>query len=264
MKKRDLKGKTACISGASGGIGKEIAKELASYGVNCVLAARSRDKLDALQEELVAAYGVKASVVEIDLSRAEAANEFYEAVGDLGWTIDILVNNAGFGIFGNFAFTQWAKTEKMLDLDITSLTHIAHLFLKDMIAQKSGIILNVSSIAAFQPTPSYAVYSAAKSYVLMFSEALRREVKGAGVFVSALCPGVTETGFLSTAGQKKTLYQKAVIMSPEQVAKAAVAGMIKNKPAIVPGLLNKITAVFPRFVPRQVSAVIAAALMREN
>ena len=151
----------------------------------------------------------------------------------------MLVNNAGAGVFGPFLATDWARQRQMLALDVVALAHLTHRFAKDMAARGGGYILQVASIGAFTPTPTYATYSAAKSFVLSFGEALARELKPQGVRVCTVCPGVTETEFFDAAGQPRSLFQRMSVMPATAVVKASVGALLRGKTSVVPGLLNK-------------------------
>src|SRR5215207_6130989 len=179
---------TALVTGASGGIGEELARLFAADGHDLVLLARSRDKLARLSEELAGKHGVGARVVAADLARPEAPREIFEELKGAGVTVDALVNNAGFGSYGLFAETDAKSELDLLQVNVVALTHLSKLFLPGMIARRRGYLMQVASTAAFQPGPLMAVYYASKAYVLSFSEALANECAGTGVVVSALCP----------------------------------------------------------------------------
>ena len=191
--------KTALITGASSGIGLEFAKVFAKEKNNLVLVARSKDKLEQLASDIRKDYAVQVKVINADLSNMEEVQMVYDTCKAENIEVEYLINNAGFGDFGYFAQSDWKKTEQMIDLNIKSLTKFCRLFIPDMVARKSGKILNVASTAAFQPGPTMAVYFASKSYVLFLSEALYSELQGTGVNVTCLCPGATESGFQQAA-----------------------------------------------------------------
>ncbi len=256
---RDDKG-YALITGASGGIGMELARVFASKGHSLILTARSTDKLEALKEELEKKYSIRAEVITKDLSRPGAPKELYLEILAKKLEVSILVNNAGFGIYGHFSETDLSSELEMLQLNIVSLTELTKLFLGPMKLRKSGKILNLASTAAFQPGPVMACYYASKSYVLSFSEAIDNELKGSGVSVSTLCPGPTESDFQVRAdiNMNISLFKASGIMSAVSVAKAGYEGLMKGKRVIVPGLINKITPLGMRFLPR----VLVTALVR--
>jgi short-subunit dehydrogenase len=195
---------TALITGASNGIGLELAKIHASKGDDLVLVARNKQKLDELKSELEAAHKVKVCTIGKDLSLPTAAKDVYDETTRQNFSIDYLINNAGFGDFGMFAETDWNKELQMINLNITALTHFTKLYLQDMVKRRSGKIMNVASTAAFQPGPTMAVYFATKAYVLSFSEAVNNEVSDKGITVTALCPGPTESGFQAAAALEES------------------------------------------------------------
>jgi len=241
---------TALVTGASGGIGEELARLFAADGHSLVLVARSRDKLSALAEELSDRHNVNARVLPADLARAEAPREIFEELQSDAVTVDALVNNAGIGSYGLFAETD-AKTElDLLQINVVALTHLTKLFLPQMIARRRGYVLNVASTAAFQPGPLMAVYYASKAYVLSFSEALANETSGTGVRVSVLCPGPTETGFVAAAGMGESKLFDANVMSARAVAVEGYRGMLSGKTIVIPGFRNRLLASGYRFAPR--------------
>src|SRR6185436_6905763 len=195
---RDL----ALVTGASSGIGADLARELAQGGHDLVLVARGEDKLKALAAELEKAHSIRARVISADLAQPDAAVQLVKQLG--GTPIDVLINNAGYALYGRFAETDAADELRMIQVNIVALTQLAKLLLPGMLARKKGRILNVASTAAFQPGPLMAVYYATKAYVLSFSEALANELQGTGVGVTALCPGPTRTGFQKRAEIERT------------------------------------------------------------
>ncbi|MDP4551852.1 SDR family oxidoreductase [Alkalihalobacillus macyae] len=242
---------TALITGASGGIGYELAELMAKDGINLILAARSKEKLDQRARELQT-YGGQVQVIVSDLSQTGAAEKLYNEVKELGTSIDLLVNNAGVGVFGKFTETNLQQDLDMLYLNINSLTHLTKLVLPDMTKRGKGRILNVASTAAFQPGPLMAVYYASKAYVLSFSEAIENELKGTGVTVSALCPGPTRTDFSERANLVKSKLFDSGTMDSKTVAKVGYEGFMKGKSVIIPGTQNKILAKSIRFLPRKI------------
>lgn len=239
------------ITGASQGIGLEIAKVFAREGYNLILVARDKPKLSQIARELHENFKVQVTIIRKDLSHPNSCQELYTLVKKQNLSVEILVNNAGFGTFGEFAKTELDKEESMIDLNVKSLTSLTKLFLSDMLKRKHGKILNVASIAAFQPGPFMAVYFATKAYVLSLSEALSEELKGSGVTISALCPGPTASQFQERAGmQKAGLFKNRNIMSSEEVAEIAYSGLMNEKRVIIPGFRNKISAFFGRILPR--------------
>ena len=190
---------TALVTGASGGIGMELARIHAEKGGNLVLVARSQDKLEQLKEELEDSYGVSVIVHVEDLSQPDAAQKIFEATEAQGLVIDTLINNAGFGGHGRFHERELAKEQAMIQVNITTLTNLTHLYLQGMVARRQGRILNVSSTASFLPGPLQAVYFATKAYVTSFTQAVAEEVRPHNVTLTALCPGAVLTGFIEAA-----------------------------------------------------------------
>lgn len=247
-----LKNKLALITGASIGIGAEFSRQLAEMGCNLVLVSRSTDTLNALAEQIRARYGVEVSVIASDLSQAGAAEALYNDINQRGLQVDILINNAGIGMYGEFEQQPLDQIRSMLRLNIDSLTDLTHLFLPGMRQRRYGIIMLVGSLASFMPGPLYAAYSASKAYVLSLGESLNRELKGSGVSCTVVCPGVTATSFFDAAGQNNryTLYQRLVIMKPEDVARLGLEAALKRKPSVLTGFLNKLQVFAFRFTPR--------------
>jgi short-subunit dehydrogenase len=254
--------KTALITGASSGIGRELAKVHASKGGNLVLVARSKAKLDELKHELEKQYKIAVYTIGKDLSLPDAAQEVYEETTRQQIKIDYLMNNAGFGTFGFFAISDWEKEVQMLHLNITALTQFTKLYLKDMVKQKSGKIMNVASTAAFQPCPTMAVYGAAKAYVLSFTEAVDNEVRDKGVTVTALCPGATASGFQEAANMKDSkLFKNKKLPGSKEVAEYGYEAMLKGKPVAIHGILNYLMANAIRFTPRALVVAMARKIM---
>ena len=245
----------ALITGASAGLGVEFARQLAARGQRLVLAARRKDRLDALAAELG-----NARAVAIDLGKAGAAAELMRDLESAGETLDLLVNNAGFGLGGRFADLDAARQREMIDLNIGALTDLCRLAAPQMIARRSGAILNVASTAAFQPGPGMAVYFATKAYVLSFSEALHEELKPHGIKVSCLCPGPTRTEFGAVAGFGEEGAFDRLSMDAAPVVEAGLRALDRNDAVIVPGFVNKVGAASTRFVPRPIVRRIAGAL----
>jgi len=243
--------KTALITGSSNGIGFELAKIHAEKGDNLVLVARNKSKLDELKREFEQQHKVLVYTIGKDLSLPGAAREVYDELKQQNISVDYLINNAGFGDFGLFADSDWNKQEKMINLNITALTHFTRLFLPDMIKQGSGKIMNVASTASFQPGPTMSVYFATKAYVLSFSEAVNNEVREKGITVTALCPGSTESGFQAAAGlEESKLIKGRNLPSSKQVAEYGYRAMMKGKTVAIHGLMNAIMATSVRFIPR--------------
>lgn len=248
---------TALITGASSGIGLELAKIFASNKINLVLVARSENKLIELSKELQL-QGVTVYVLSKDLSDYNSAKEIYDWCNQQGIQIDYLVNNAGVGDFGFFNKSEWIKQEQMINLNITALSYLTHLFLPGMVQRKTGKVLNVASTAAFQPGPLMSIYFATKAFVLFFSEAIANELKGTGVTVTALCPGATESGFQAAAAMEDSkLFKGKKIPSSKEVAAYGYKAMMKGKPVAIHGLKNYLLAQGARFSPRSVTVKVA-------
>lgn len=259
-----LRGKTALVTGGSGGLGADFARILAARGANLVLVARREDLLNTVRDEIASKHKVRVDIVVLDLGTSETPQELYDRLKGDGTTIDVLVNNAGFGLYGRFAELEWERQRSMLQLDILALTHPTRLFVADMVGRKFGYVLHVASIGAFQPTPLYATYSAAKAYVLSFGEALDYELRGTGVHSTVIAPGITATEFLKVSGQDSTLYQRMTMMQSPAVACIGIDAMLKGRSSVVSGTLNAVSAWSNRLIPRRVSASIAYRLMKSN
>jgi len=250
--------KTALITGASSGIGLEFARVFAKEKNNLVLVARSKDKLMELADELQKEHGINVKVIPADLSKMDEVQKVYDTCKASHIEIEYLVNNAGFGTYGFFDECDWSKTEQMIDLNIKSLTKFCRLFIPDMVARKSGKVLNVASTAAFQPGPTMAVYFASKSYVLFLSEALYNELKGTGVNVTCLCPGATKSNFIKAAAlENSNLFKNKNIPTSAEVALFGYKAMMKNKMTVIHGLMNYLMANSVRFAPRKLVVAIA-------
>lgn len=264
MKETPFRGLWALVTGASSGMGEDYATLLAAQGCHLILTARRESALQDLAEQLRAAHGIQVEVKPGDLSKAEFREALIEELTVAGKGPDILINNAGFGLFGFFCEQPWQDLQTMLDLDIAGVTHLTHLVLPGMRQRELGYILQVASVGAYQPTPTYAAYAAAKSYVLNFGEALHHELKGSGIRVTVLSPGITKTEFLDVAGQRPTLYQRLFMMPSEPVARLGLKALAKNKPSVIPGPLNKLMAQSLRLMPRRLQAAAAYQLMRNG
>ena len=257
-------GRWALITGASSGFGRDFATLLAEQRVNLILTARRTEPMEADAERLMEQYGIQVQVLPADLSRSEAREDLFRAIAGLGIQVDILINNAGFGVFGPYVDTEWSRLDQMLQLDVVALSHLSSLVLPGMRARSEGYILQVASVGAYQPTPGYAAYSAAKAYVLLMGEALNRELKGTGINVTVLSPGVTATEFLQVSGQKPTLYQRLFMMKSRPVARLGLQALLRGKMSVVPGFFNNLMVQLLRLTPRTLQADIAGLLMRNR
>jgi short-subunit dehydrogenase len=249
---------TALITGASGGIGAELAKIHARNRHNLILAARSADRLETIKRELEGAFSIRVDVIAIDLSEPGAAHRLFELAGGKDLQVDFLINNAGFGTFGMFAEAEIGKTEEMMRLNMEALTVLTRLVLPGMIARKSGRIMNIASTAAFQPGPLMAVYFASKAYVLRFSEAIANEVQGSGVSITAYCPAATQTGFQTAARMEDSrLVKNRKLDSAENVAQDAFKAMMVGKTVAIYGWINALLAWSTGLFPSAMVAKIA-------
>ena len=244
--------KTALITGASGGIGYELALLFARDGFDCILVARSEEKLHVLAARLESEFRVKTLVLAKDLSKATAADEIYEEVSAAAMPVDVLVNNAGFPVYGLFVETDLKVELQMLQVNVLALTALTKLFLKGMVERRYGRILNLASTAAFEPGPLMAVYYASKAYVLSFSEALSNELKGTGVTATALAPGPTRTGFQKRGQLEDSRLVQGEIADAASVARAGYRGLMAGKTLVIPGFSNKLIPWIVRVSPRGV------------
>ncbi|MGF7215042.1 hypothetical protein GGR92_001182 [Spirosoma lacussanchae] len=250
-------GKTALITGASSGIGRELATLFAKDGYNLVLVARSEDKLQDLADKYRHQFGTSTiTVIEKDLSDPQAPQEIYDEVTRQHITVNALVNNAGFGEYGKFATeTDLQKELNVIQVNLTSLVHLTKLFLKDMVKRNEGKVLMLGSVASVMPNPMMAVYGATKSFIYSFSEALRNEVKDTDVSITVLMPGATDTDFFNKAGAMNTKAQdQARSTDPAVVAKDGYAAMMAGKDKIVSGTMNKVQVAAAHFLPDQAVA----------
>jgi len=253
--------RTAVVTGASSGIGAEIARDLARRGHQVTLVARTVAKLDELAAEITAAGG-RADVVGADLTDRTARAELLDRVTDLGLLPDILVNNAGFSTLGPVSRADPEAEMRMVEVDVVSVVDLCTRFLPGMVERGRGAVLNVASTAAFQPLPGQAGYGAGKAFVLSYTQSLAGELRGSGVTATTLCPGPVDTGFGEAAGFSKGDAEDAlpaVMWVPAaQVAKAAVDGMAKGRLVVIPGLANRVGAAVSQVAPRSVLLPILA------
>lgn len=259
-----IAGKTALVTGASSGLGVEFARELARLGCKLVIVARREELLKQVQQDINRQHGVDVVAVTLDLAQPDAPKALHDLLRQQQIEIEVLVNNAGFGLFGQDLDIPLARTTEMLQLDIVALTQLSKLFAKDMVKRGSGYLLQVASVAAFQPSPTYAAYGAAKAYVLSYGNALNFELRGSGVSCTVVSPGVTATEFLKVAGQKKNWFHNATMMTSEQVARAGIRAMLSRRYGIVTGWVNAASAFLTRFTPRPLLAWMTWRLMRND
>lgn len=248
------------ITGASSGIGMEMARLFAADGHHLVLAARRQEKLKRLADNLNSTFGVETHVVATDLSDPDSVQCLCETVQASRWKINTLVNNAGFGAVGNFATINASRQTDMIAVNVMALTVLTRQFLPAMIQGNSGGVLNVASVAAYQPGPYMAVYYATKAYVLSFSEALREELRGTGVNVTCLAPGPTKSEFGTVSGLDRFRFFTNGALSAEQVARAGHRGFKRCKATVVPGLRNRIMVNIVKHLPHWFTSRIVAQI----
>jgi uncharacterized protein len=254
--------KTALVTGASSGIGLELARIFAERGNDVVLVARSKARLDEVAAELRQKHSVNAWGLPFDLTDPAAPQAIKDSLARQSTAVSFLANNAGLGFRGRFSELDVKSELDTIQVDIAALTHLTRLFLPEMVEKKEGRILNTASTAAFVPGPMMAVYYASKAYVLSLSEALANEAKGTGVTVTALCPGPTRTEFERKAGSEKSrLFKSGGVMDARPVALAGYEGMMKGKAVVIPGARNRLQAVLAtRLAPRGMAAGVARRL----
>jgi uncharacterized protein len=250
------------VTGASSGIGRELARCFAAEGCRLILVARKRKALEAVGEELHRAYKTQSEVLTADLAEPAAPGRIFAHLENHGTKVDVLVNNAGFGARGIFAELPLERQLDMLQVNVTALTHLTRLLLPGMLARRRGGVLNVASTASFQPGPGMAVYYATKAYVLSFSEAIAEELKGTGVTVSACCPGPTATNFVAAAGMEGARLFGRSVMSAEAVARLGHRAFRRGKFVAVTGFRNRALAFSTRMAPRGLVRKVAKYLNR--
>jgi short-subunit dehydrogenase len=244
--------KTVLITGASRGIGKEIAELFAKDKCRLLLLANHEDELKKVQQELTEKYQISIKILCVDLANKNCLEDIRQGFKEDLSQIDILINNAGFGITKHFEKMNLSEINSLIQVNVTALTELTYLVLPYMLAKKSGMILNVASVAAFCPGPFMSVYYATKAFVHSFSTSLHEEYKNSGITVSTLCPGITKTAFMTQSGLANTSLGDHFIlrlMTPDAVAKIAYAGLLKKKRVIIPGLMNKINVFFMWLLP---------------
>ena len=247
---------TCLVTGASSGIGVEIARQLAARRLGVTLVARRADRLRTLADSLTSSFGVRAEVVAVDLADPSGRDRLAESLDALGLRADVLVNNAGVGTFGPVASASRPAEVGIVRIDVEAVVDLCTRFVAGMVSRGSGAILNVASTAAYQPMPGQACYAAAKAFVLSYSQALRAEVQRAGVTVTTLCPGPVETEFASASGLDiqvaKDTVPPSTWLPASRVASAGVEGLARGQAVVVPGLTNRIGAIAGHLTPRRV------------
>lgn len=255
--------KTAVITGASSGIGLEMAYILAEEGYHLILINAHSDKLNAIKADIQSRFGVQVDTLRIDMGLPGAADSIYNFCKS--FDIDVLVNNAGFGVKGQFTQTSWQEEEEMLGVHIYTLTKLCKLIGSKMQQNRKGRILNVSSVAAFQPGPLMAVYYATKSYILSFSQALAVELQHSGVTVTVLCPGPTRTGFQQRVGSESSLLaRRKLLSSAKEVARYGYHAMLHGDKVAIPGITNKLLVLIGKLIPHSVTCRLLYWLQQKN
>jgi short-subunit dehydrogenase len=256
--------KVALITGASSGIGETFARVLASKGSDLILVARSEDKLRALARQLNELYARRVEVVTVDLGLAGSAAKVHAAAAALGMPVDLLINNAGFGTVGAFVKQDAERERQEILLNAAAVVDLSHAFLPAMLERGRGGIINLASMAAFQPLPYMSVYAATKAFVLSFSQGLRGEVRSKGVKVLAVCPGPVDTPFFEAtgkAGLRKSL-PKASMVTADDVVSTALRALKAGRSVVVPGAAFKMVAAGSKLVPRDLLAAMTAMVMK--
>ncbi|QJD78977.1 SDR family NAD(P)-dependent oxidoreductase [Spirosoma rhododendri] len=248
-------GKSVLITGASSGIGKELATLFARDGYHLILVSRSEDRLQTVADEFNRQYGTSSTVIEKDLSKPDSAQQVYDEVNRQGLTVNVLVNNAGVGAHGLFATeTNLQKELDIIQLNVTTLVQLTKLFVRDMVARNEGKVLNLASIASTMPNPLVAIYGATKAFVLSFSEALYNELKDSNVTVTALLPPATDTDWFNKAGAENTVVAQGDLADPAKVAKDGYEALMAGKDKVISGASTKLAAAMASVLPSQQSA----------
>ena len=257
--------RTALITGASSGIGEAYATALAQQGLDLILVARSRDRLDNLARALAKAHGIKVAVIAADLQEPGCGAALAKEVSRRRLHADLVINNAGFGMAGAFAQNDPVRHQQMIALNVNAVVDIAHAFLPPMLERGSGALINVASLAGFQPTPYMTVYGATKAFVLSFSEGLWAECRGKGVRVLAVCPGPVDTPFFEATGKGASLRKtvpRGTMITATQVVAESLRALRQGRSFVIPGIASKAIGLLPRLLPRRLIAAGAARAMK--
>ncbi len=258
----NVKNKTVLITGASSGIGKEFATQLAGKGASLIITARSEDALNKLASQLEQEYtGIWVKVIPLDLLESNSPQTLFSTIKTMNISVDYLINNAGFGQFCEFTNEKFSRYQQMITLNINALVELSHLFLPEMKKNNAGGIINVASTGSFQPLPYQAVYGASKAFVLSFSEALSGELLESNVHVMALCPGMTESNFMDNANADTSSMK---LSSAHDVVKTGLDAFGKKRIFIVAGLMNYLTSLVPRLVSRQRTVSIVVNMLKNT
>ena len=250
--------KTSVVTGGASGIGLELVKLLIEDNYKVFIVDNNKNNLEQLKKSLNPKYFVG---IKEDMSCLSSPKKIYKKLKNEN--IDVLINSAGFGDYGKFHKTDWKKEEKMINLHVVNTTHLTKLFLKDMVKKNDGKIMNISSVAAFQPGPLMSLYYATKAYILHFTEAISNEVKDKNICISALCPGQTKTNFQTNVSSKKNQIMFNV-SCPEKVAKYGYSALKANDTVIIPGDFNKFLVFLNRLLPRSVVTKIVRYIQEKN
>lgn len=252
----------ALITGATSGIGYEIACKLAERGYSLIITARNFERLSEIKLELEQKFLVDVRIFAVDLTKIDAVTSLYNFACDNNLDVDILINNAGFGLLGAFNETDWEKESNMINLNITALTHLTKLFVPKFIAKSKGKILNVASTASYCPGPYMSVYFATKAYVLSLSHALAAELKDYGITVTALCPGPTYTNFARTANAvDSNLFKLRKVATSEEVAEYGLKLLFNGRRVGIHGFINRMGVIFGKFFPLHISANLVKKIL---
>lgn len=256
--------KIALITGATSGIGLALAKEFAKNGSDLIIVSRNLENLKNTAKNLKNGYNIKVKIIQQDLAENNASQKVYDEIKKDNLKIEYLINNAGVGTWGKYSEIPWEKENNLLNLNIIALSHLTKLFLPELLKQKHGKILNVASMAAFQPGPLMASYFASKAYVLYLSEAIAEEIKNTEITISTLCPAATKTNFTKEANMPKTVLFSGKLDSPESIAKLAYKKMLKGKRIIVPNWQNKLLILINKLSPFSWRTVFAAKITQKK
>ncbi|MBS1788607.1 MAG: SDR family oxidoreductase [Acidobacteria bacterium] len=257
----DWNNKTALITGASYGIGEAFARRLAAEGADLILTARSVDRLEALANELRSKFDVAVAVIKSDLGQSSDWQMLFDQTEGRGQQVDLLINNAGFGAVGDFADLPLDKQLEMIQVNVSALVALSHLFVQPMLQRKSGAIIQLASTASFQGVPYFATYSGTKSFILTFSEALWAECQPFGVRVLAVCPGPTGTHFQAVAGSADA-NRPVKMQTPDEVVEISLKALAANQSYVVSGFGNSAMVFFERFLPRKIVTNLALKIYR--
>jgi short-subunit dehydrogenase len=255
-----MSGETVLVTGASSGIGLELARLFAAAGSELILVARREARLRKLAGEIGAEHGVKVDVLPADLTRPGSCQQIHDACQARDGTVDVVVNSAGFASLGQVARLSLQRQLDMVQVNVAALTELTRLFVGGMIERRRGGILNVASTAAFQPGPNLAVYYATKAYVLSFTEALHEELSGSGVAVTCLCPGPTATELVADAGMQHTLLFRRGVMSATDVARSGYRGFRRGRAVVITGMRNRLGTLLVRVSPRRLTRQVVKQL----